>query len=102
VGAPAHIGHDAPPLGADAAVGQIVLLLDHERQSAPTPARASLAIFVREGVVQAHQVPGELPLARARWLLSMRAWADPRSPARRGRLRKLTCTGSTRNVCSSR
>ena len=59
---------------ADAAVGETVLLLNYEHQSARTPYRASHAIFVREGAVQAHPAPGEVPEALARRLLSVRAF----------------------------
>jgi len=59
---------------ADAAVGETVLLLNYEHQSASTPYRASHAIFVREGALQAHPAPGEVPDALARRLLSVRAF----------------------------
>jgi hypothetical protein len=59
---------------ADAPPGTTVLLLNYEHQGARTPYRASHAIFVREGAVQARPAPGEVPLALARRLLSVRAF----------------------------
>mgnify|MGYP001387704559 CR=1 FL=1 len=58
----------------DAAVGETVLLLNYEHQPAPTPYRASHAIYVREGAQQAQPAPGEVPPALARRLLSVRAF----------------------------
>ncbi len=58
----------------DAAVGETLLLLNYEHQPAPTPYRASHAIFVREGAIEAAPSPGDIPeLLRCR-LLSVRAF----------------------------
>jgi hypothetical protein len=58
----------------DAAPGETVLLLHYEHQSVRTPYRASHAIYVREGAREARPAPGEIPLALARRLLSVRAF----------------------------
>lgn len=45
----------------DAAPGETLLLLNHESHSAPTPYRASYAIFVREGAAVTAQYRNALP-----------------------------------------
>ncbi|MEM7567514.1 MAG: DUF1203 domain-containing protein [Pseudomonadota bacterium] len=59
---------------ADAEIGETVLLLNHTYQSAASPYRAAHAIYVREGVAQAHPEPGEVPDVMSRRLLSLRAF----------------------------
>jgi hypothetical protein len=58
----------------DAAEGETLLLLHYEHQAAPTPYRASHAIFIREGAVEATPAPGEIPEVLRRRLLSVRAF----------------------------
>ncbi|MGL5012205.1 MAG: DUF1203 domain-containing protein [Paracoccaceae bacterium] len=57
---------------ADAEVGETVLLLNYTHQPAPTPFRASHAIYVREGVAQAHPAVGAVPEVLASRLISVR------------------------------
>jgi hypothetical protein len=61
---------------ADAEIGEKVLLLNYEHQPASSPYRATHAIFVREGAIEAHPQIGEVPhLLRSR-LLSVRAFDE--------------------------
>ena len=58
----------------DAEVGEAVLPVNYEHQSADTPFRSSHAVFVRLGALQAQSAPGEAPqLSRTR-VLSLRAF----------------------------
>ena len=60
----------------DAPVGSTVLLLNYEHQPAPTPYRASHAIFVREGAGDAAPFVDRLPPVFAeRPFLSLRAFS---------------------------
>lgn len=59
----------------DAEQGETVLLLNHVCQPADTPYRASHAIFVREGAVQAYDAVGQVPEVMRTRLLSLRAYA---------------------------
>jgi len=67
----------------DAEVGEEVILLNHEHQSALTPYRASHAIYVRRGAERRDPVPGEVPEALAIRLLSVRGF-DAADMMRRG------------------
>jgi len=58
----------------DAAPGETVLLLNHSCQPAPTPYRASHAIFVREGAEDAYEGVDTVPAVMRRRLLSLRAY----------------------------
>jgi hypothetical protein len=58
----------------DATEGETLLLLNYEHQSAPTPYRASHAIFVREGAIEATPAPGDIPEVLRRRFLSVRAF----------------------------
>lgn len=58
----------------DATVGETLLLLNYEHQAAATPYRASHAIFVREGAIEARPAPGDIPDVLRRRLLSVRAF----------------------------
>jgi len=58
----------------DAEMGEAVLLLPFEHQSAHSPYRASGPIFVREQAVQAQPAIGEVPDALRRRLISVRAY----------------------------
>jgi hypothetical protein len=58
----------------DAEPGETVLLLNYEHQPADTPYRASHAIYVREGAVEARPGVGEVPDVLRRRLLSVRAF----------------------------
>lgn len=58
----------------DAPVGETVLLLNYEHQTARTPYRASHAIYVREGAVQARPDRNEVPEQLRRRVLSVRAF----------------------------
>jgi hypothetical protein len=57
---------------ADAEVGETVLLINHAHQSANSPYRASHAIFVRQGVMQARPAVGEVPEVIRSRLISVR------------------------------
>lgn len=58
----------------DAEPGETVLLVHHEHQPADTPYRASHAVYVREGAVEARPAAGEVPAVLRRRLLSVRAF----------------------------
>ncbi|MDB5969157.1 MAG: hypothetical protein JWQ90_1607 [Hydrocarboniphaga sp.] len=58
----------------DAEPGESLLLLNHVCQPADTPYRASHAIFVREGAVQAYDRVDEIPEVMRIRLLSLRAY----------------------------
>lgn len=61
---------------ADADIGETVLLLNFEHQPARTPFRASHAIYVREGALQAQCAIGEVPeLLRSR-AISLRGFDE--------------------------
>jgi hypothetical protein len=60
----------------DADIGETLLLLNYEHQPAPTPYRASHAIFVCEHAEQANLAPGEIPLLFRERLLSIRAFNE--------------------------
>lgn len=61
---------------ADAEIGETVLLLNFEHQSADTPYRASHAIFVRRNAVEARPARGKVPeLLRSR-LISVRQFDE--------------------------
>jgi hypothetical protein len=57
----------------DAKPGETLILVNYEHQSAPTPFRASHAIFVREGARPVATVD-EMPPALRRRLLALRAF----------------------------
>jgi len=57
----------------DARPGETLILVNYEHQPAPTPFRASHAIFVREGAQPVSTVD-EMPPALRRRLLSLRAF----------------------------
>ena len=59
---------------ADAAPGETVVLVHYEHQPVHTPYRAGHAIYVREGVAEAHPAAGEIPEVLRRRLLSVRAF----------------------------
>jgi hypothetical protein len=61
---------------AEGEVGETVLLLNYEHQSASTPYRSSYAIFVREGAEMAHPAVNEVPESLRLRLLSLRAFSD--------------------------
>ena len=58
----------------DADIGESVLLMNYEHQSASTPFRSSHAIFVREGARQATPDRNEIPAMFRHRLLSVRAF----------------------------
>ena len=58
----------------DADIGQPLLLLNHVCQPAPTPYRATHAIFVREGAQQTYDRIDEIPEVMRTRLLSLRAY----------------------------
>jgi hypothetical protein len=58
----------------DGRIGETVFLVNHVSMPAATPYRASHAVYIRENAVSAEPGPGELPLALARRLLSLRAF----------------------------
>lgn len=59
----------------DAEPGETLILVNYEHQSAPTPFRASHAVFVRENVQPVATVD-EMPPALRRRLLSLRAFDE--------------------------
>lgn len=58
----------------DAEVGEVVILLNHEHQTAATPFRASHAIFVIEGAVERFDRIDELPPVMTTRTMSLRAF----------------------------
>jgi hypothetical protein len=58
----------------DAEPGETLILLNHVSQPAPTPYRASHAIFVREGAAKAFDELNTVPEVMRRRLLSLRAF----------------------------
>ena len=60
----------------DAEVGETVLLLNFEHQSAKTPYRSAHAIFIRESTSKADLEVNEVPQLLKRRLLSVRAFDD--------------------------
>ena len=58
----------------DAEPGETLLLLNHVSQEAPTPYRASHAIFVREGATEAARYVDETPPVFASRTLSLRGF----------------------------
>lgn len=69
VGFPCRVSLD------DARPGETLILVNYEHQSAPTPFRASHAVFVREGVAPV-STTDEMPPALRRRLLSLRAFDE--------------------------
>jgi len=61
---------------SDAEPGENVLLLNYEHQSAPTPYRASHAIFVRESADETRALTNELPEVFHGRTLSIRAFDE--------------------------
>jgi hypothetical protein len=59
-----------------AAPGETVLLLNHVCQPAPTPYRATHAIYVREGAERAFDRVGEIPEVMRVRLLSLRGYDE--------------------------
>jgi len=60
----------------EARIGETVLLLNHVSQPAPTPYRASHAIYVREGATDAYDAINQVPESMGMRLLSLRGFAD--------------------------
>ena len=60
----------------EARPGETVLLLNHVCQPAPSPYRATHAIYVREGAEAAYDRTGEIPEVMRSRLLSLRAYDD--------------------------
>src|SRR5262245_51459243 len=58
----------------DVPVGESVLLVHHEHQSADTPFRASHAVFIWENAPATRDCLNEVPPAMARRLISLRAF----------------------------
>lgn len=58
----------------DAGPGDTLILTNYEHQRADTPFRASHAIYVREGAVQAHPQAGEVPEQLRLRMLSLRGF----------------------------
>lgn len=59
---------------ADAEPGETLILANHTHLAGATPFAGAHAIFVRDGAVQAHPEPGEVPLVLRRRLLSVRGY----------------------------
>ena len=60
----------------DAEIGETVILLHYEHQTARTPYRASHALYVRQGVEQARPSRGEIPEALLLRPISLRAFDE--------------------------
>ena len=60
----------------DAEIGETVFLLHHCHHDEATPYRASHAIFVREGAIQARPAVGEVPQSLTLRLISIRAFDE--------------------------
>ncbi len=60
----------------DAEPGETLILLNHACQPAPTPYRATHAIFVREGATEPYDRVGEVPEVMRVRLLSLRAYNE--------------------------
>lgn len=58
----------------DAAIGESLLLMNYEHQSAASPYRSSHAIYVRESASQARPDENEIPESLRRRLLSVRSF----------------------------
>lgn len=61
---------------ADAAIGETLILVNHQHLAGATPYAASHAIFIRQGAEQAQPAPGEVPLVLSRRLLSVRGYDE--------------------------
>lgn len=60
----------------DAAIGETLILVHHEHHTADTPFRASHAIYVREGAVEARPAPDAVPALLRTRLLSLRGFDE--------------------------
>jgi Protein of unknown function (DUF1203) len=60
----------------DAFVGESLLLVNYEHQSAQTPYRSNHAVFVLEGAEETYDRVGEIPEVLSRRLLSLRGFSD--------------------------
>jgi hypothetical protein len=58
----------------DADLGEPLILVNYQHQSADTPYRASHAVFVREGAQQRYDACDEIPQVLARRTISLRAF----------------------------
>ncbi|MEO0913669.1 MAG: DUF1203 domain-containing protein [Pseudomonadota bacterium] len=58
----------------DAAIGERVLLINHEHLTANSPYRATHAIYVREGAAEAQPAPDTVPDVIQRRLISVRGF----------------------------
>ncbi len=68
----AHPGTPCRVSLADAQVGETVILVNYEHQSADTPYKSRHAVYVREGVETAKPEPGVVPHVLQTRLISMR------------------------------
>ena len=57
-------------------IGETMLLINHQSQPAPTPYRATHAIFVREGATEQYTALNETPEVMRLRLLSLRAFDE--------------------------
>lgn len=62
----------------DAEIGERVLLIHHTHHAAPTPYRASHAIYVRHGAEDGTPAPGAVPAAFESRVLSLRGFGADR------------------------
>lgn len=69
-----HPGYPCVVSLVDADVGERIVVANHEHLAENSPYRQSHAVYVREGAVQAHPAPGEVPQMLAIRLLSVRAY----------------------------
>jgi hypothetical protein len=58
----------------DAEIGEPLILVNYQHQSADTPYRASDAVFVREGARERYDACNEIPEVLARRTISLRAF----------------------------
>lgn len=58
----------------DAAIGETVLLLNHESMDKPSPYRATHAIFIREGAREQYEAKNTIPPVMSSRILSLRGF----------------------------
>jgi Protein of unknown function (DUF1203) len=80
-GAMRYVAHESPGFPdrielRDAAIGESLLLVNFEHQSAQTPYRSAHAIFVLEGAETTYDRVGEIPDVLSRRLLSLRGFSS--------------------------
>jgi hypothetical protein len=80
-GAMRYVAHESPGFPdrielRDAKLGESLLLVNFEHQTAKTPYRSAHAIFVLEGSEETYDRVGEIPDVLSRRLLSLRGFSE--------------------------